>query len=128
MDIEATATKVIWGALKNSGQVCVASKRIFVHESIYQQFLASLVEAAKSLKVGMGNEEGVKLGPIQNKMQYEKTLDLFRDSIENAHRFVLGGEVQECKGYFVHPVIIDNPGSDSELWSGEAFGIVGFPS
>ena len=50
----------------------MAIKRVYVHEDIHDKFLEAMVAVTKSLKVGEGNEEGVFLGPIQNKMQYEK--------------------------------------------------------
>lgn len=49
-----------------------ATKRLYVHEAIYQEMLDELVAYAKTVKVGNGLEEGVQLGPVQNKLQYAK--------------------------------------------------------
>ncbi len=75
-------------AFLNSGQICLAIKRIYVHESIHDEFLKAMVEVTKSLKVGEGNEEGVFLGPIQNKMQYEKVKVRLQAYYGGNHRLV----------------------------------------
>ncbi|KAI4791194.1 aldehyde dehydrogenase, partial [Aureobasidium sp. EXF-8845] len=72
VDIEATAPQLVMGAFQNSGQVCVATKRIYIHEKIYKPMIEAMAKVAGSLKVGTPEEEGAMLGPIQNEMQYEK--------------------------------------------------------
>ena len=59
------------GAFQNSGQVCVATKRIYIHQDIYDEMLQEMVNFVKTIKVGPP-ESGALLGPIQNQMQYEK--------------------------------------------------------
>lgn len=121
--IEEVAPKVAMGAFFNTGQVCIASKRIYVHESIYKPFLQALSGVAKSLKVGSSNDEGVMLGPIQNEMQYEKVKTFFKDTKDKGYKFALGGgDVEASKGYFVQPTIIDNPPEDSMIVTEEPFG------
>lgn len=121
--IEEVAPKVAMGAFFNSGQVCVAIKRIYVHESIYKPFVAAIINISKSLKVGESNEEGVMLGPIQNEMQYEKVKTFFKDTKDKGYTFALGnGDVKSSKGYFVQPTIIDNPPEDSYIVTEEPFG------
>jgi len=111
------------GAFFNTSQVCIASKRIYVHESIYQPFLQALVNAAQGLKVGDSNEPGTMLGPVQNSMQYEKVKTFFKDTKDHGYKFALGsGDVPETKGYFVQPTIIDNPPDDSMIVQEEPFG------
>jgi acyl-CoA reductase-like NAD-dependent aldehyde dehydrogenase len=104
-------------------QVCVATKRVYIHESIYKEFLARMVAFAKNLKVGSSDEPGVLLGPIQNAMQYEKVQEFFADSKKNGYKFALGEpEVTSSKGYFIQPTIIDNPPNDSKIIQQEPFG------
>ena len=122
-NIEDVAPKVAMGAFFNSGQVCVASKRIYVHESIYAPFVQALIGVSKSFKVGSSDEQGVMLGPIQNEMQYEKVKTFFKDTKDKGYKFALGsGEVESSKGYFVQPTIIDNPPEDSMIVTEEPFG------
>jgi len=52
VDIKKVAPEVVMGAFQNSGQVCVATKRIYIHESIYKEFLEEMINATKNLKVG----------------------------------------------------------------------------
>ncbi|KAI9869177.1 MAG: hypothetical protein M1830_005466 [Pleopsidium flavum] len=123
VDIEKTAPEVAMGAFFNSGQVCVASKRIYIHQDIYEPFLKAMVNFTKSLKVGQGNEDGVLVGPIQNEMQYEKVQQFFQDSKKNGYKFAVGtDEVDKSKGYFIQPTIIDNPPNDSRIITEEPFG------
>jgi len=111
------------GAFFNSGQVCVASKRIYIHESIYKPFLAKMIEFTRTIKVGPADQEGVLLGPIQNSMQYEKVKGYFEDSKKQGYKFAVGEpDVNPGKGYFINPAIIDNPPEDSRIVQEEPFG------
>ena len=103
-------------------QVCVATKRIYIHESIYREFVDEMTLAARLLKVGAPGEKGVILGPIQNEMQYEKVKCFFNDSKQAGYKFTTGGEVQATDGYFVEPAIVDNPPNDSMIIREEPFG------
>ncbi|KAF2458258.1 aldehyde dehydrogenase domain-containing protein [Lineolata rhizophorae] len=123
VDVAKVAPEVAMGAFFNSGQVCVATKRIYIHEKIYKDFVAAMVEFAKKLKVGASDEEGVMLGPVQNAMQYERVKGFFADSKEKNHTFAHGEpDVAGSKGYFIQPTIIDNPPHDSRIIQEEPFG------
>lgn len=123
VNIDSVAAKVAMGAFFNSGQVCVATKRIYVHESIYTPFITALAAVAKSLKAGTSNEAGVMLGSIQNEMQYERVKSFFKDTKDKGYKFALGdGEVSTSAGYFVQPTIIDNLPEDAMIVTEEPFG------
>ncbi|KAL1304346.1 hypothetical protein AAFC00_000744 [Neodothiora populina] len=123
VDIEKTAPELVMGAFQNSGQVCVATKRIYIHEKIYKPMLEAMAKAAANLKVGSPDEEGVMLGPIQNSMQYERVKTFFADSKEKGYKFATGDpDVATGKGYFIQPTIIDNPPNDSKIIAEEPFG------
>jgi acyl-CoA reductase-like NAD-dependent aldehyde dehydrogenase len=124
VDIPATAEKVFWVAFRNSGQFCIAAKRVYVHEEIYDAFSQALISYARTVKVGNGAEEGTKLGPIQNRMQFAKVNDLIASAKKDGLRFLLGGEPQNGPGYFVPVTIIDNPPEDARVVVEEAFGPV----
>ena len=105
-------------------KVCVATKRIFIHESIYKPFVEAMVKFTNQMKVGSSHEKDAVIGPIQNSMQYEKVKQFFADSKVQGHRFVAGKpDVNDSKGYFVQPAIIDNPPSDSRIIQEEPFGM-----
>lgn len=96
-------------------------KRLYVHEKIYDQFLEKLIAFVKTLKVGEGTEPDVFFGPVQNKMQFEKAKDLFNSISTEKLKAVLGGSIEESKGYFIHPTIIHNPPESSRVVQEEPF-------
>jgi acyl-CoA reductase-like NAD-dependent aldehyde dehydrogenase len=111
------------GAFGNSGQWCIAVKRLYVHDSIYDTFRDKFVALAKSKKVGNGLEDGVDFGPIQNKMQFGKLLDLFADVQQNGYDVPVGGTIDEnAPGNFVPLTVVDNPPHDSRVVQEEPFG------
>jgi len=122
IDVEAVAQKIATLAFLNSGQICLAIKRIYVHESIHDQFRDAMVAFTKQLKVGEGNEEGVFLGPIQNSMQYEKVKTFFSDIEKENWTVAVGGKNEDKPGYFITPTIIDKPADDSRIATEEPFG------
>ncbi|MCJ1419761.1 hypothetical protein MMC32_006117 [Xylographa parallela] len=126
-DVEGTAAQVALGCFFNTGQMCVCTKRVYVAEKIYDQFLAAMVRFTNGLKMGRPGEEGVMVGPVQNEMQFEKVKDFFKDSWENGHKFVAGGpeareESEKEKGFFLRPAIVDRPPVESRIVQEEQFG------
>ncbi|KAM0719663.1 hypothetical protein Q7P37_003794 [Cladosporium fusiforme] len=122
VDIKKVAPQVVMGAFQNSGQVCVATKRIYIHETIYKEFLEEMVNFTKTIQVG-DSESGALLGPVQNQMQYEKVKEFFEDTRKNGYKFAVGAEtVSGDKGFFIQPTIIDNPPNDSRIIAEEPFG------
>ncbi|WP_218195348.1 aldehyde dehydrogenase family protein [Pseudomonas sp. 02C 26] len=124
VDAKSIAKDLFWAAFSNSAQFCVACKRLYVHEAIYDEVGQELVAYARTVKMGNGMEPGIELGPLQNSMQYEKVKDLLRDSQVSGHRFLIGGEASTSKGYFIPVSIIDNPPEDARCVTEEAFGPV----
>ncbi|KEF62465.1 NAD-dependent aldehyde dehydrogenase [Exophiala aquamarina CBS 119918] len=122
VDIKEVAPKIATLAFLNSGQICLALKRIFVHEKIFDEFRDAMVEHTKTLKLGEGNEEGVFLGPIQNSMQYERVKGFFSDIEKEKWNVAIGGKNPDGPGYFITPTIIDRPKDDSRLVVEEPFG------
>ncbi|KAL1952784.1 hypothetical protein VTO42DRAFT_4261 [Malbranchea cinnamomea] len=123
VDIDVVAQQIAIKAFINSGQVCIAIKRIFVHESIYDKFRDALVTATAALKVGEGNEEGVFIGPVQNSMQFEKVRGFFADIEKEKWNVAVGGKQDLGRtGYFLQPTIIDKPPLDSRIVTEEPFG------
>jgi acyl-CoA reductase-like NAD-dependent aldehyde dehydrogenase len=124
VDVEVTAQRLFWAAFQNSAQFCVAAKRIYVHDDIYDAFAEALVAYARTIKVGDGSQQGTELGPIQNAVQFEKLKVLVADARKNGCKFLLGGDIPEGRGYFVPVTILDNPPEDSRVVVEEAFGPV----
>ncbi|MGV2908785.1 aldehyde dehydrogenase family protein [Achromobacter sp. AGC25] len=124
VDVKDTAAKLFWGAFRNSSQYCLATKRLYVHESIYDAFADALATVAAGVVVGDGAQPGTGLGPIQNRVQYERVKELIADAHRTGVRFLTGGDVPEGKGYFVPVTILDNPPDDARSVVEEAFGPV----
>src|SRR4029077_18168730 len=104
-DIPLTAERVLGSAFMNAGQVCIALKRLYVHSSIYEQMCAELARRADEMLVGDGMEQGVRIGPLQNRMQYEKA-KRYLESARRDGRIIAGGEVPERPGFFMRPTIV----------------------
>lgn len=124
VNAKAIARDLFWAAFSNSAQFCVACKRLYVHEDVYDDVARELVAYARTVKMGNGLEPGVELGPLQNRMQYEKVKDLLNDCQADEQRFLIGGEATGFKGYFIPVTIIDNPPEDARCVTEEAFGPV----
>jgi aldehyde dehydrogenase (NAD+) len=122
VDVAEVAEKLFWAAFGNSGQICIATKRMYVHKDIYEPLKTAIVDYAKTVKMGDGAEQGTQLGPINNKLQYERVLDLIADSKAKGYKFLMGGEASPAPGYFVPITIIDNPPENSRIVQEEQFG------
>ncbi|KAJ0332169.1 hypothetical protein COL5a_001873 [Colletotrichum fioriniae] len=128
VDVKAVAPKIAMLALYNSGQVCIAIKRIYIHEAIYDELVAEIATAIKNLPVGDGQQEGTMLGPVQNQMQFERVKELLKDIEETKLKVAAGSTAPASngKGYFITPTMIDNPPDNSRIVVEEPFGPV-FP-
>ena len=122
VDPKAVASKLFWGAFSNSGQVCVAIKRLYVHEDVYQPVLAALGDIARTVKLGPGLESGTQLGPINNKPQFERVQELVADARRNGGKVVVGGEPLGRPGYFYPPTLVTDIGEGVRLVDEEQFG------
>jgi aldehyde dehydrogenase (NAD+) len=124
IDVEAMTEQLFWAAFTNTGQICVATKRMYVHKDVYEPLKAALVAYAKTVKVGDGAQQGTQMGPIQNAPQYKRVLELIADAKAKGYDFLIGGETSTAPGYFVPITIIDNPPEDSRIVQEEQFGPV----
>lgn len=124
-DVKTVAEQLFWASFTNAGQVCIASKRIYIHEDIYDELSAAIAAYARAVKVGDGAEQGTAIGPIQNKKQYERVLELVKDAKDNGYKFLVGDEdAPNIPGYFVPVTVLDNPPEDARIVSEEQFGPV----
>ena len=124
VDAKAIAPELFWAAFQNNAQFCNVSKRLYIHEDVYDEVRDALVEFIKAnIKVGDGTLEDTDLGPIQNSMQYGKVKDYFADCHANGYKFALGGKIDEnAKGWFVPVSLVDNPPENSRIVQEEPFG------
>ncbi|MGN8025157.1 aldehyde dehydrogenase family protein [Microbacterium sp. 22242] len=122
-DPAAIAEDLFWGAFLNTGQTCAALKRLYVHESIYDQVVDALAGIASSMPMGNGLDEDNVLGPLQNKPQFDIVSRLVEDAKARGARIVTGGEAApELGELFYRPTIVADIPNDADLVQEEQFG------
>ncbi len=123
VDPVAIAGRVFQGAMMNAGQICVAVKRAYVPEAMYDVFCDELARLAKAAVVDDGANQGAQIGPVQNRQQYEKLKGFLADAREHG-TVIAGGDVIDRPGYFVQPTIVRDIADDARLVREEQFGPV----
>jgi acyl-CoA reductase-like NAD-dependent aldehyde dehydrogenase len=124
-DVSKVAEKLFWASFYNAGQVCIAAKRIYIHEDIYDELSAAIAAYASAVKVGDGADQGTAVGPIQNKQQYNRVLELIQDAKDKGYKFLTGGDTDtSVPGYFIPVTVLDNPPEDARIVAEEQFGPV----
>uniref|UniRef100_UPI00351430AD aldehyde dehydrogenase family protein n=1 Tax=Qipengyuania sp. TaxID=2004515 RepID=UPI00351430AD len=124
-DVEKVAEQLFWSSFSNAGQVCIAAKRVYIHKDIYDDLSKAIADYAKTVVVGDGSQQGTGVGPIQNKKQYERVLELIQDAKDNGYKFLTGGDKDPSgTGYYVPITILDNPPEDARIVAEEQFGPV----
>lgn len=125
-DIEKAVEWIMFGVFWNQGQVCSATSRVLVEESLYPKLLARLTKETKKITIGAGDEEGILLGPLVNKAQYEKVLHAIKRGVDEGGRIVTGGGRPSGleTGYYIEPTIFADIAEDSWIWKEEVFGPV----
>ncbi len=118
-DPQAIAEGLFWGGFINNGQTCAAMKRLYVHESIHDEVCDALVAFARNIPVGDGMDDNAILGPVQNKMQFDKVSRLVADAKERG-QVLLGGAPGD--GLFFPPTIIAGLNNGDPLVDEEQFG------
>ena len=122
VDPRAIAPRLFWAAFANCGQICVAIKRLYVHERIYEPLCEALAEIAHTVIVGDGLNPDVQIGPIQNRVQYERVLGILEDTRRTGARILAGGHALDRPGYFVAPTIVADIQEGTRLVDEEPFG------
>lgn len=124
VDVKAMAPKIFFAAFINAGQVCFATKRIYAPRAMVDELAAELARLADEAVVGDGLEPGTTIGPIQNKMQYDKVLGFIESARDEGGTFMAGGHAIEGDGYFIRPTIVTGLSHNARLVREEQFGPV----
>ena len=122
-NIADVAPKIFQAAMYNAGQVCIAIKRVYVHESQYDLMCEELAKQASKVVIGNGLDEGVTMGPVQNKAQFEKVKEFLADARANG-KIVAGGKALDREGYFIEPTIVRDIPDEARVVREEQFGPV----
>lgn len=119
-DPKKVAPGIFGAAFLCAGQLCLAVKRVYAHDKVYDALVAELAALADAAVVGNGLDEQTQFGPLQNRMQYEKFQGFLADA--RAHgRIAAGGTLPDGPGYFVRPTIVADIEDGTRLVDEEQF-------
>lgn len=124
LDVAKHIENIFWGAFLNMGQTCACLKRLYVHEDDYEKVVEALADYSSHIPMGNGADENVVLGPVQNKMQYDKIQDLIHDAENTGADFLFKGQKPDLEGYFIPVTLIGNVDNGDRIVDEEQFGPV----
>jgi acyl-CoA reductase-like NAD-dependent aldehyde dehydrogenase len=120
---DEVAPRIFAGAFNNAGQLCVAVKRLYVHERIYPQMVERLQQLARDLQVGPGADPATQMGPVNNRPQFERVRDLLDDARRRGGDVVDDGRsLPDLPGHFLRPAIVTGLDASARLVTEEQFG------
>ncbi len=123
-NIKAVAAGTADGAFYNNGQSCCAVERIYVHEKVYDDYIAEFAKEVKSWKVGSPTEEGIYIGPLSRKDQLKVLEQQVRDALKKGANIVTGGHQINRRGHFFEPTVLTNVDHNMSVMKDESFGPV----
>lgn len=115
---------LFFGSMINSGQTCGALKRLYVHEDDLDAVAGALVEFSKNIPMGDGMDESSMLGPLQNKRQFDRVVELVEDAKAHGGKALIGGEPVGGSNYFYPVTFITGVSDGVRLVDEEQFGPV----
>jgi succinate-semialdehyde dehydrogenase/glutarate-semialdehyde dehydrogenase len=121
-DLDRTVAATAAFKYRNAGQVCLAPSRFYVHEDIYEAFVARFAAQADALKVGPGTETGIDMGPMANARRIEAMSRLVEDATGRGARLLAGGERIGGRGCFFAPTVLADVPEDAAVMREEPFG------
>ncbi|PCD29661.1 hypothetical protein AU210_012192 [Fusarium oxysporum f. sp. radicis-cucumerinum] len=127
-DMEQAVNWSHFGIMSNQGQICTATSRLLVQESIYDDFVQRFVQRVKTTSV-VGNQwdKGVYQGPQVSKAQYDRVLDYIDIGVTEGANLALGGEPSKAgkgKGFFIEPTVFTDVKPSARIYREEIFGPV----
>ncbi len=123
-DIDAAVEGAMANKYRNSGQVCVSANRIFVHESIYDNFSEKFARSSSLLKVADGRTEGAQIGPLITGKAIEKVQNHIQDAEEKGANVITGGTIDKAGKQFFKPTVIKDVSNSMKIYYEETFGPV----
>src|SRR5699024_8506106 len=111
---------------RNNGQTCICANRLYVHESIAEEFTSRLKDKVNNMKIGLGLEEGIELGPLINEQAVDKVKAHVEDALKKGAKLECGGETtaipSALQGHFYPPTVVSNATDDMLVMNEETFG------
>jgi acyl-CoA reductase-like NAD-dependent aldehyde dehydrogenase/uncharacterized protein YceH (UPF0502 family) len=124
VDVEEAALAVAEGAFYNGGQSCSATERVYVHEAIWELFVAALVEVVSAYRVGDPRDDGTDVGPLTRAEQLDVLDAQLADAVDRGGKVLCGGERLDRPGNWFAPTVVVDVPDDAALMRDESFGPV----
>lgn len=122
-DLDVAASAAVWGSYTNCGQVCLSVERLFVEQSVSDEFAVRCVAKTKKLRLGPGNDPNTDVGPMIRPQHVQRMVDLVEDAVGRGARVLCGGHPRSDLGAnFFEPTVIANVDSTMRLFQEETFG------
>jgi len=125
-DLEAAARAISVGRFFNCGQACLAVKRLYVQEGVYDALMEKLISRASKLKPGNGLDKDSRMGPMHTEVQRAEVEAQIKDATGRGASVLYGGGRPQgdayAKGWFIEPTILANVPDGARMWTEEVFG------
>jgi succinate-semialdehyde dehydrogenase/glutarate-semialdehyde dehydrogenase len=123
-DVDEAVAGAMAAKMRNMGEACTAANRIYVHESLIEEFGQKLAEKMSSLTVGRGTVDGIQVGPLIDDAAQNKVAELLQDAVGRGARVLAGGIRPEGAGFFFPPTVLTGVPGDARMAHEEIFGPV----
>ena len=123
-DVDEAVAGAMAAKMRNMGEACTAANRIYVHESLIEEFGQKLAEKMSSLTVGRGTEPGIQVGPLIDDAAQNKVAELLEDAVDRGARVLSGGIRPDGAGFFFPPTVLTGVPGDARMAHEEIFGPV----
>jgi acyl-CoA reductase-like NAD-dependent aldehyde dehydrogenase len=122
-NLEIAASGAVWGSFTNCGQVCLSVERIFVEQTVAEEFASLCVEKTRKLHLGPGSDPATDVGPLIRPQHVQRMSDLIEEAVARGARILCGGRPRPDLGpNFFEPTVIIDVDSASRLFQEETFG------
>ncbi len=123
-DVQAAAAAVADGAFYNTGQSCCAVERIYVHASIYADFVEAFVATVRGFKTGDPRDETTYIGPLTRKAQLAVLKRQVADALKQGAQLLTGGKPLKRRGHYFAPAVLSDVNHKMQVMREESFGPV----
>src|SRR5690606_10610611 len=123
-DLDEAVAGAIAAKMRNMGEACTSANRMYVHESLAEEFGRRLAEQLGGFTLGRGTDEGVRVGPLIDEAAQRKVADLVADAVDKGATVLTGGSAPDRDGYFYSPTVLTDVPRDARMAHEEIFGPV----
>jgi betaine-aldehyde dehydrogenase len=124
VDPAVAAEGVVWASFLNAGQVCTSTERVYVHRSLYPEFLERAVKLAGGIRLGDPFDESTQVGPMRSEARRSEVIRLVDRAVAGGAEVVAGGNALDGPGFFMQPTVVAGVDHEMELMREEVFGPV----